>query len=108
MKGQAQYRPSFDMVERLQREVIQAKADAQAALHCQDHYYLRYQQQLFRLPKAEYLAAEQFEAEEQALCFAGRSDFSSVVWLLSTATSQSRFICNFAESSVNFTATFGW
>ena len=56
MKGQAQYRPSFDMVERLQREVIQAKADAQAALHCQDYYYLRYQQQLFRLPKAEYLA----------------------------------------------------
>ena len=66
MKGQAQYRPSYDMVDRLQREVIQAKADAQAALHCQDYYYLRYQQQLFRLPKAEYLAAEQFEAEEQA------------------------------------------
>ncbi len=67
MKGQAQYRPSFDMVERLQREVIQAKADAQAALHCQDYYYLRYQQQLFRLPKAEYLAEEHFEAVEQDL-----------------------------------------
>ena len=67
MKGQAQYRPSFDMVERLQREVIQAKADAQAALRCQDYYYLRYQQQLFRLPKAEYLAVEHFEAVEQDL-----------------------------------------
>ncbi|NLN56772.1 MAG: tRNA lysidine(34) synthetase TilS [Gammaproteobacteria bacterium] len=67
MKGQAQYRPSFDMVERLQREVIQAKADAQAAVRCQDYYYLRYQQQLFRLPKAEYLAVEHFEAVEQDL-----------------------------------------
>ena len=75
MKGQAQYRPSYDMVDRLQREVIQAKADAQAALHCQDYYYLRYQQQLFRLPKAEYLAAEQFEAEEQALCLQANQTF---------------------------------
>ncbi len=78
MKGQAQYRPSFDMVERLQREVIQAKADAQAALHCQDYYYLRYQQQLFRLPKAEYLAAEHFEAEEQVLCL--QADQTFQVW----------------------------
>ena len=78
MKGQAQYRPSFDMVERLQREVIQAKADAQAALHCQDYYYLRYQQQLFRLPKAEYLAAEHFEAEEQVLCL--QADQTFLVW----------------------------
>ena len=78
MKGQAQYRPSYDMVDRLQREVIQAKADAQAALHCQDYYYLRYQQQLFRLPKAEYLAAEQFEAEEQALCLQANQTFQ--VW----------------------------
>ena len=78
MKGQAQYRPSYDMVDRLQREVIQAKADAQAALHCQDYYYLRYQQQLFRLPKAEYLAAEHFEAEEQVLCL--QADQTFQVW----------------------------
>src|SRR5690606_1451457 len=48
MKGEAQYRPSLDMVERLQREVIHAKPDAQAALHWKDYYYVRYQQQLYR------------------------------------------------------------
>src|SRR5690606_30900249 len=49
MKGTGQYRPSLDMVERLQREVIHAKQDAQAALHWQDFYYVRYQRHLYRL-----------------------------------------------------------
>ncbi|HJE53017.1 tRNA lysidine(34) synthetase TilS [Acinetobacter pseudolwoffii] len=59
MKGEAQYRPSLDMVERLQREVIHAKPDAQAALHWKDYYYVRYQQQLYRLTEEVYLAEQQ-------------------------------------------------
>src|SRR5690606_29300100 len=59
MKGKQQYRPSLDMVERLQREVIHAKPDAQAALHWKDYYYVRYQQQLYRLTAEVYLAEQQ-------------------------------------------------
>ncbi|MBB6362667.1 tRNA(Ile)-lysidine synthase [Acinetobacter lwoffii] len=59
MKGKQQYRPSLDMVERLQREVIYAKQDAQAALHWQGFYYVRYQQQLYRLTAETYLADQQ-------------------------------------------------
>ena len=58
MKGEAEYRPSFAMVARLEQEVIAAKADRQAALHCNGYYYLRYQQRLFRLEKADYLAQQ--------------------------------------------------
>ena len=60
MKGHAVYRPSFDMVQRLLQEVINAKVDAQAALHCNQYYYLRYQQRLFRLTAAEYLAEKNY------------------------------------------------
>lgn len=59
MKGKQQYRPSLDMVERLQREVIYAKQDAQAALHWQSFYYVRYQQQIHRLTAETYLAEQQ-------------------------------------------------
>ena len=59
MKGKQQYRPSLAMVERLQREVIHAKQDAQAALHWQGFYYVRYQQQLYRLTAETYLAEQQ-------------------------------------------------
>lgn len=59
MKGKEQYRPSLAMVERLQREVIHAKQDAQAALHWQGFYYVRYQQQLYRLTAETYLADQQ-------------------------------------------------
>lgn len=59
MKGKEQYRPSLDMVERLQREVIYAKQDAQAALYWQGFYYVRYQQQLYRLAAEIYLADQQ-------------------------------------------------
>ncbi len=108
MKGQAQYRPSFDMVERLQREVIQAKADAQAALHCQDYYYLRYQQQLFRLPKAEYLAAEHFEADEQVLCL--QADQAFQVWSGCYQLQQAKvgLSATLLNRPLHFTATFGW
>ena len=58
MKGQDQYRPSFEMVERLRKEVIGSKSDAQAALHCNQFYYVRYQQKIYRLSAAEYLAAQ--------------------------------------------------
>ena len=59
MKGKEQYRPSLAMVERLQREVIHAKQDAQAALYWQGFYYVRYQQQLYRLAAEIYLADQQ-------------------------------------------------
>ncbi|GAA5180919.1 tRNA lysidine(34) synthetase TilS [Acinetobacter kookii] len=56
MKGQDTYRPSFEMVQRLLHEVIESKSDAQAALHWNQYYYVRYQQKLFRLSTTEYLA----------------------------------------------------
>ena len=59
MKGDGQYRPALHMVNRLQDEVIAAKSDAQAALHCDGYYYVRYQQRLYRLEKALYLAHQQ-------------------------------------------------
>jgi len=59
MKGQAQYRPAFEMVQRLLNEVILAKADAQAALHWNGFYYVRFAGSVHRLPKSEYLASAQ-------------------------------------------------
>ena len=56
MKGEDIYRPAFEMVERIQHEVIAAKADAQAALHWNKYYYVRYHGQLHRLQADEYLA----------------------------------------------------
>ena len=56
MKGQGQYRPAFEMVERLRTEVIESKSDAQAALHWNKFYYVRYQNILYRLSKQVYLA----------------------------------------------------
>ncbi len=44
------------MVQRLLHEVIESKSDAQAALHWNQYYYVRYQQKLFRLSATEYLA----------------------------------------------------
>ena len=59
MKGQQQYRPALDMVQRIQSEVIEARQDAQAALHCNGYYYLRYQKYLYRLEHAVYQAQHQ-------------------------------------------------
>ena len=55
MKGRSQYRPSFDMVQRLMTEVIASRKDSQAALHWNGFYYVRFQQQLHRVAKADYL-----------------------------------------------------
>ena len=55
MKGRDQYRPSFDMVERLQSEVILSKSDSQAQLHWNQYYYVRYQNKLYRINKTEFL-----------------------------------------------------
>ena len=49
IKVRDQYRPSYDMVQRLQQEVILAKPDAQATLHINQHYFVRYQKKLYRL-----------------------------------------------------------
>nr|WP_081401626.1 tRNA lysidine(34) synthetase TilS [Acinetobacter gyllenbergii] len=56
MKGNDQYRPSFDMVQRLQHEVILAKPDAQATVHFNQHYFVRYQKTLYRLSYDEFYA----------------------------------------------------
>ncbi|KXZ67105.1 tRNA(Ile)-lysidine synthase [Acinetobacter venetianus] len=60
IKGTDQYRPSFDMVQRLQQEVIFAKPDAQATLHINQHYYVRYQKKLYRLRHDELHAEKVF------------------------------------------------
>ena len=58
MKGEGTYRPALDMVQRLQDEVIESKTDAQAALHWNHFYYLRYQNQLYRIEQNQYLASK--------------------------------------------------
>jgi len=69
MKGGGQYRPTLDMVQRLQREVIHVRADAQAALHWQGFYYVRYQQLVYKLSKEIYLAGQQPFSGEQQMIF---------------------------------------
>ncbi|AOA59999.1 tRNA lysidine(34) synthetase TilS [Acinetobacter larvae] len=56
MRGDAVYRPALAMVQRLQTEVIAARPDAEAALHCQGFYYVRFQAHLYRLSARKYLA----------------------------------------------------
>ena len=68
MKGEADYRPPFEMVARLQQEVINAKADAQSALHWNGHYYVRYQKQLYRIAKALYLASKNCSHVTGTIC----------------------------------------
>lgn len=58
-QGDAQYRPSLEMLQHLQKEVIDSRPDAQAKLLMQGFYYLRYQQQVYRYPQAEFLALQQ-------------------------------------------------
>jgi tRNA(Ile)-lysidine synthase len=58
MKGEDTYRPAFEMVQRLQDEVIESKTDSQAALHWNHFYYLRYQNQLYRVEQEIYLASK--------------------------------------------------
>ena len=70
MKGQDTYRPAFEMVQRLQDEVICSKTDSQAALHWNHFYYIRYQKQLYRLEKATYLSSKSVEiAQSQDVYF---------------------------------------
>lgn len=67
MRGESTYRPAFNMVQRLQDEVIHAKADAKAALHWNQHYYVRYQKNLYRLTKAVYSAEQTLDATERSI-----------------------------------------
>ncbi len=66
IKGREQYRPSYDMVQRLQNEVILAKPDAQASLHIHPYYYVRYQKKLYRLSR-EVLYAERLVHIEEVV-----------------------------------------
>ena len=59
MRGESSYRPAYDMVQRLQDEVINAKVDAKAALHWNGFYYVRYQNVLHRLAQYIYRADQQ-------------------------------------------------
>ena len=68
MKGQGQYRPSYEMVERLKQEVIDAKEDAKAALHWNQFYYVRYKNSLYRLPKHIFLAESLAPVPDQVEC----------------------------------------
>ena len=53
----------------MQREVIHVRADAQAALHWQGFYYVRYQQLVYKLSKEIYLAGQQPFSGEQQMIF---------------------------------------
>ena len=80
MKGKQQYRPPFEMVQRLQQEVIFAREDAQSALHYNEHYYVRYRGTLYCLAQHIYLADRQQATEEiRAIIF----DTDKVVTLAS-------------------------
>lgn len=77
MQGEATYRPNFAMVQRLITEVIEAKQDAQAALHWHGFYFVRYQQQIFRLDAEVYLAEQQNPVPaQQHLSFILNQNFS--------------------------------
>ncbi|QIO09757.1 tRNA lysidine(34) synthetase TilS [Acinetobacter lanii] len=69
MRGDSTYRPALDMVQRLIHEVIEAKADAKAALHWNGFYYVRYQGYVHRLEKQIYLAEQHNEKHVQAIQF---------------------------------------
>ncbi|PVZ88372.1 tRNA lysidine(34) synthetase TilS [Serratia sp. S1B] len=58
MKGELTYRPSLDAVLRLQQEVIQSRADAQACLFIKPYYYVRFQKQIYRLTTQQYLCKQ--------------------------------------------------
>ena len=58
VKGDALYRPSFELIQRIFDQVIGAKVDAQAALQCNGDYYLRYQDHLYRVSQQDYQAAQ--------------------------------------------------
>lgn len=53
MQGDAAYRPSLAMVERLQREVIDSRADAQASVHWNQMTFRRYRDALYRIAADE-------------------------------------------------------
>ena len=86
MKGQAPYRPAFEMVQRLHDEVIRSKSDAQAALHWNGYYYVRYQQVLYRLDKATYLAEKNTPTLDQQLQFNLNQSFALAAGHFQVAT----------------------
>lgn len=73
MQGDAMYRPPFDMVERVQQEVIYARADAQAQLHYQNYYYVKYGQILYRYHQDEWLKFQHQPLEQQIIAQLGIS-----------------------------------
>ncbi|WP_171531412.1 tRNA lysidine(34) synthetase TilS [Acinetobacter defluvii] len=74
MKGESSYRPPFEMVQRVQDEVITSKNDAQAALHFNQFYYVRFQNTLYRLAAATYQASKQVPQQhiKQVCCDLGQ------------------------------------
>jgi tRNA(Ile)-lysidine synthase len=67
MKGQDQYRPAFEMVQRLIDEVMESKTDAQAALHWNGYYYLRFAGGLHRLAASAYAVSQHEQAAPQCV-----------------------------------------
>lgn len=66
MKGDDDYRPSFDKVQRLFDEVIHAKIDAQSCLYFNQFYYVRYADTLYRYHQQQW---QQFQQSPSAFTF---------------------------------------
>lgn len=91
MKGEGQYRPAFEMVERLKNEVIDSKSDAQAALHWNQFYYVRYQHHLYRLSRQVFLAEKlnpvetetehHFQLGKIVDCASGNFQITQKIWV---------------------------
>lgn len=67
LKAQEVYRPSYGLVQRLQRDVIDARADAQAALFCHPFWYVRYGKAVYQLTQTQYLAKKYDQIEANSI-----------------------------------------
>lgn len=80
LKADNVYRPNYAQVERIQKEVIDSRKDAQAALFCKPFWYVRFQGKVYQLKNEIYLAKQyDLTTSEQLIQF----DISSQVELLS-------------------------
>lgn len=54
IQGDAEYRPSLEIIQQFQQDIISAREDAQAKFYYQNVYYLRYQQHIYRFNEHDY------------------------------------------------------
>lgn len=67
IKGENNYRPPLEIVQRLMQDVIFSREDAQAQLYYQGWYYCRYQQNLYRIDQMEYQHHQQSPKEQHCI-----------------------------------------